>query len=149
MKEEFERLYDKWYWTYCVSSIISLDVLRNQEFWDFANYCKEHKEEALKIIEEKLENEISYLYIVMPYLAIDDSMIDDYFDILYNAGSMEQMCNTWLNFLKNTTGVDYYIEYREYEKYLNENYISWDPRVEDDPNVTYQEFKRGLRNEDK
>lgn len=148
MRKEIENLYDEWYWSYILSSIITNDIVKNDYFWKLVEYCKEHKEEALKFIEEKLENGLSDIHMVIPYITIDENMIDEYFDTIAKHLSFEQMCNTWLNFLKNTEGVDYYIEYRRYQKYLYDNYIPWDPRVEDDPNITFQEFKKGLRNGD-
>lgn len=146
MRKEIEKLYNDWYWSYAISAFLSKDIVNNDYFWKLVDYCKEHKGEALKFIEEKLDNGYSHICMVMPYITIDENMIDEYFETIGDKLTLEQSCNTWLNYLKNTEGVDYYIEYRCYEKYLNDNYIVWDPRIEDDPNITFQEFKKGLRN---
>ena len=42
--------------------------------------------------------------------------------------------------------VDYYKEYDAYKEHLDKHYIPWNPFRQDDPNVTFEEFKQGKRN---
>jgi hypothetical protein len=42
--------------------------------------------------------------------------------------------------------MDYYKEYDAYKKHLDKHYIPWNPFRQDDPNVTFEEFKQGKRN---
>ena len=46
------------------------------------------------------------------------------------------------------SNVNYYKDYDEWSNYLKNNYIPWDPRIEEDPNVTLEEFKLGKRNDE-
>ena len=63
---------------------------------------------------------------------------------------LDALCNVWLNILnnsiKNDKLKDYYKDWREWHEYLKENYISWNPFKEDDPNITFEEYKAGKRN---
>lgn len=145
-----ERLHNSWYWSYALFSCISEDIICNKNFDIFVAYCKDHKYEALAYIKECLEDEPSYLYLVIERLLVDDSMMDEYHKVFENSNaSMEDICNTWLNVINETFernngdvfGKDNYIIYREYQKFLNSNYIAWDPRKEEDPNITVKQYK--------
>ena len=39
-----------------------------------------------------------------------------------------------------------YKDYDAYQEYMKDHYIAWNPFKEDDPNITFDEFKQGKRN---
>lgn len=149
MNKEFKELYDKWYCETCLLS--SRDFQNEQGFIDLVNWSKEHKEEAIDSIIEILKNEPNFVVYVLDELYDHPLTTEGYV-------SIEQYCNVWLNLVeyyrdgeKDLTKVDLnkdnYKEYDEYMKYMDKNYIPWNPFIGDgDPNVTFEEYKMGKRN---
>lgn len=139
---KLSELHSRWYASYAFKScILGNDEVQNDLFIEFVNYCKHHKEEAYEFIENRLENRPSIIWNALPYMYFDDEeSIEHYFDAVQNV-HLNDVCNAWLNILKDTTGVLYYDEYDNYTDYVAQNYIGWDPRVEDDPNMSYKEYR--------
>lgn len=149
MNKKFKELYDKWYHDTCLLS--SRDFQHEQGFIDLVNWSKDHKQEAVNSIVEILKKEPDFVVYVLDELFDHPLTTEGYV-------SIEQYCNMWLNLIeyyedgeKDLTKVDLnkdnYMEYREYMKYMNDNYIPWNPFTGDeDPNVTLEEFKQGKRN---
>ena len=142
MNKEFLELYKQWYYSRLLSSISNLvnDKLIELEIW-----CKRHKQEAIKCIIQILEDEPDNIIILLPELTghrpkwLDNHKIGLYMDL-------EKCSNWWLNYLKDTKNINYYKDWKEWKKYLDKNYMSWRPNLENDPNVTQKEFKEGKRN---
>lgn len=143
--EEIDKLFSTWY-----RAIIfdSTGRLGHQEQDELVSYAKEHQEDlkawALKELEEpKFEN----LWIP----EILDASLSDNLPVPSKKSLVEIVslntddlymirCNSWLNHLKGTSGINYYKDYQEYHNYLQKNYIPWSPNKEDDPNPSYKEF---------
>lgn len=148
MNKEFKELYDKWYEdTFLLSS---RDFQNEQGFIDLVNWSKEHKEEAVDSIVEMLNEAPDFVVYVFDELFNHPLTTEGYV-------SIEQYCNVWLNLAeyyrdgeKDLTKVDLnkdnYKDYREYMKYMDDNFIPFNPIKEEDPNVTLEEFKMGKRN---
>ncbi len=49
-------------------------------------------------------------------------------------------CNLWLNYFKSTKNIDYYKKFKEYKKYITENFKLFNPFTDKDPNLTYEEY---------
>lgn len=147
-----------------------------QEFLDLCNkwhdsckFCKRHKEspEAKesynKLKEEcKINHKDTLQYIREALMETPNYMVkllDDFYKEEFNIElyytkndylTIDKYCNLWLSI----TGPefdgkyikDYYKDWRAWHEYLKENYISWNLGKENDPNVTFQEFKQGKRN---
>lgn len=148
MNKEFKELYDKWNedtW------LLSWRGIENEQgFIDLVNWSKDHTEEAVDSIVEMLKEAPDFVVYVLDELFGHPLTEKGYM-------SIEQYCNVWLNLVeyyrdgeKDLTKVDLnkdnYKVYREYMKYMETNYLPWNPTKEDDPNVTLEEFKMGKRN---
>lgn len=67
---------------------------------------------------------------------------------------LKKWCNFWVLILENRLenykkgGILPYIykDYDEYQEYMKDHYIAWNPFKEEDPNITFDEFKQGKRN---
>ena len=148
MNKEFKELYDKWYEETFLLSY--RDLKHEQGFIDLVNWSKDNKEEAVDSIVEMLKEAPDFVVYVLDELFGHPLTAEGYVPI-------EQYCNVWLNMIeyyrdgeKDLTKVDLnkdnYKDYREYMKYMDDNFISWNPTKEDDPNVTLEEYKLGKRN---
>ena len=123
-KQEFLELYNKWHSSFIFSAHGSADPA-----------AKEH------LMEEP--NDIVYL------LA---DLFNEEFGFTYEGFcSLVEYCNLWLivtdTEFDNKHIKDYYKDWKAWHEYLKENYISWNPLKEQDPNVTFEEFKQGKRND--
>lgn len=143
--EEIDKLFSTWYRAIMFDST---GRLGHQERDELVSYAKEHQEDlkawALKELEEpKFEN----LWIP----EILDASLSDNLPVPSKKNLVEIVslntddlymirCNSWLNHLKGTSGINYYKDYQEYHNYLQKNYIPWSPNKEDDPNPSYKEF---------
>lgn len=163
MNKTFENLYKDWHNATCFSSIISRDEIHYKALEE---WCVNNKEEASESFKELLLEEPSHA------VGILDKMYPGVLKVEGYVG-LEPYCNMWLNILCNKellrsiieSGfnkdvilnfnstekeklkmVDYYKEYDAYKEYLDKHYIPWNPFHEDDPNVTFEEFKQGKRN---
>lgn len=143
--EEIDKLFSAWYRTMMFDST---GRLGHQERDELVSYAKEHQEDlkawALRELEEpKFEN------LRIPEI-LDASLSDNLpvpskkklIEIVsLNTDDLYMIrCNSWLNHLKGTSGINYYKDYQEYHNYLQKNYIPWSPNKEDDPNPSYKEF---------
>ena len=143
MNKEFLELYKKWYYSYIFQSVgpnLINDKLIELEVW-----CKKNKEEAIKCIIQILEDEPDNIIILLPELTgVTPKWLKEPQFGLYM--QLDEMSNWWLNYLKKTKNKNYYKDYNNWKKYLDKNYMSWRPNIENDPNVTQKEFKEGKRN---
>lgn len=139
MREEFDRLVKQW--ELSINQFSAIRDIKTKEFNDLVAYCNKDVESVkncIEYIKEILMEEPSELVEILPY------MIRLAPDKIYY--SLTDYCNFWLNVLNNTKDVDYYKEWREYNKYMEENYIPWNPFKEDDPNINFKDYKNGKRN---
>jgi hypothetical protein len=148
MNKEFEKLYNKWY---ADTALLSHRDFKNEPgFVALVEWSKEHKKEAVESIREMLIEEPSFVVYVLDEL-FDHSMTCEGFVPL------DHYCNAWIAIIdfynsgaqdtnKFSISHDYYEDWRAYQKYLKDHYISWNPFKENDPNVTLEEFKMGKRN---
>ena len=145
-KQEFLDLYNKWHFTFMFSGNNSEDLTIKKSYNKLIETYKINRGDALLYIREILmegPNDIVNLL---------DDLFKEEFGFSYEGFcSLDEYCNLWLN----VTDVefdgkhikDYYKDYNEYHEYLEKNYIPWNPFKENDPNVTFEEFKQGKRNE--
>lgn len=140
MKEEFIELYLDWH------NIVDLQNTgipkSNKQYNKLKEWCQKNKKESLEYIKEILENEPDTIVMILNDLFKDDYKIE-YDDFI----SLDKLCNLWLNTInRNVIYVDYYREYNKWQNHLNKYYRNWRPNIEDDPNVTLEEYKQGKRN---
>lgn len=144
-KEQFLDLYKKWYGSYIFSAFGPNDPNAKEHYLKLREWCENHKGDALLYIRELLlegPNDVVQLL---------DDLYKDEFGFDYDGFcSLDMYCNLWLNIINaefnNKHIIDYYKDYNKWQKYLEKNYIPWNPFHENDPNVTLEEFKQGKRN---
>lgn len=143
MNKEFLKLYKEWYYSYCFNSnkaSLINDKLIKLEIW-----CNNNKKEAIEYIKQIIKDEPDNIIILLPELLnyrpkwLDNTQIGLYMNL-------EQCCNWWLNYFNKTKNINYYKKYDAWQKYLKTNYMSWRPNLENDPNITLNEFNEGKRN---
>lgn len=149
MNAEFEKLYNEYNKVVCILSSTSCNV---PQWDDLVRWSKEHKEEAVDCIIEILDKEpndiVRLCYEMFP-------------DIIETKGyiPLKSLCSIWLTITilkayRNESVIDLsnvsevYKEYDEYYNYIQDNYIPWNPFKEEDPNVSYEEYKAGKRNDE-
>lgn len=149
MNKEFKELYDKWY--YDTFLLANRDFEHEPGFIELVSWSKDNKEEAIDSIVEMLKEAPDFVVYVLDELFDHPLTAEGYI-------SIEQYCNAWLNLIeyyksgeKDTSKInlykDNYKDYRAYMKYMDDNFIPFNPFKESDPNVTLEEFKQGKRNE--
>jgi len=144
MNKEFLKLYKNWYYSYIFDSTGRLSMV-NDKLVELEIWCKKNKDEALKSIIIMLEDEPDNVIILLPEMTgIRPKWLSNASVGIHM--TLEEMSNWWLNYLKKSKNVDYYKDWRKWKKYLDKNYMSWRPNLENDPNVTQKEFKEGKRN---
>ena len=148
MNKEFEELYDKW--NEDTMFLSCRDFQNEPGFIALIEWSKEHKKEAVESIAEMLKEEPSFVVYILDELFDHPLTYESYIPL-------DQYCNAWIALIEfynsgetdtkvfNITK-DYYKYWREYQEYMKDNYISWNPFKENDPNVTLEEFKMGKRN---
>lgn len=149
-EKEFERLFWDWMNSFGVSAFGSSDPGAQEPYKKLLEWCKNNKKESLQYIKEILEDEPNDIVMILQELYADELGIK-----IEGFMPLDAICNLWLNILNKYEGLskgkikDYYKDYHKWKKYLDKHYISWRPNLEDNPNVTQEEFKRGLKNKDK
>lgn len=142
-KKEFLELYNKWHSSFIFSAHGSADPAAKEHYNKLIEWCKEHKEEGVQYIKEILEEEPNDIVMIL-----QDLYGEEHFHV-EGFMPLNQWCNVWLNILnctiKNGKMKDYYKEWKEWHKYGT--YIPWNSFEEEDPNVTFEEFKTGKRND--
>ena len=142
MDAEFKKLYDEWKYN---TSFLSIIDNNNIFYQNLEKWCLEHKYEAINCIKEILLQEPDWCVTILEKLIPGTDIPTKHIGV-----GLTAYCNVWLNAICGTyyTGklVDYYKDYKEYHKYMNTNYKAWDPRKEEDPNISLPDFKKGARN---
>ena len=152
MNKEFEKLYLDWDQN---TAFMSVGNFENEWWYKLVEWSKEHKKEAVESIAEMLKEEPSFVVYILDDLFDHSLTYEGYIPLDY-------YCNVWIALIEfynngetDTTNTkvfsitkDYYKEWREYEEYMKDHYISWNPFHEDDPNITLEEFKQGKRNDE-
>lgn len=147
MKEEFLDLYNKWHSSYIFSAFGSSDPIAKEHYNKLREWCINNRDNALVFIREILLQ------------GPDDivNLLDDLYKEEYNVKvdgfwPLDEYCNLWLNVtdpdFEHKVIEDYYKDWREFHDYMKDNYIPWNPHVEEDPNITLEEFKLGKRNDE-
>lgn len=148
MNKEFKDLYDKW--NEATMFLSCRDFQNEPGFIALVEWSKEHKKEAVESIAEMLKEEPSFVVYILDELFDHPLIYEGYIPL-------DQYCNAWIALIEfynsgetDTKAFsitkDYYKDWREYQEYMKDNYISWNPFKENDPNVTLDEFKMGKRN---
>ena len=141
-EEEFIELYNKWHSSYMFSAFGSADPRAKVHYYNLIEWCKKHHDAALQYIKEILLKEPNDVVRIL-----DNIYKEEYNFSIEGCYQFDEYCNLWLNALHNNNVIkDYYEDYKKWKEYLGENYISWNPILENDPNVTLEEFKQGKRN---
>jgi len=148
MNKEFKELYDNWHKDTCLLS--SRDFKNEQGFIDLVNWSKDNKKEAVESITEMLKKEPNFVVYILDELFDHPITCEGYIPL-------DQYCNAWIALIEfynsgeTDTRVfsitkDYYKDWREYQEYMKDNYLPWNPTKEQDPNVTLEEYKMCKRN---
>ena len=144
-KQEFLDLYNKWKSSFMFSAHGSADPAAKEHYNKLIEWCENNRGDALQYIREILME------------GPDDivNLLDDLYKEEYNVEvdgfwPLDEYCNLWLNVtapdFEHKVIEDYYKDWREFNNYMKDNYIPWNPFKENDPNVTFEEFKQGKRN---
>lgn len=145
-KKEFLELYNKWRSTFMFSAHGSGDPAAKESYNKLREYCEKNRGDALQHIREILMEEPNDIVRLL------DDVYKEEFRFNYEGFCpLDTYCNLWLNVTDAEFDgkhiKDYYKDWREFHSYMEDNYISWNPFKENDPNVTFEEFKQGKRNE--
>lgn len=145
--QEFEQLYKDWVYSFGVSAFGCSDPAAKEPYAKLKEWCETNKNEAIKFIKKILEDEPNDIVMILQDLYGEEYLKFGGFIPL------DKLCNVWLNILNCTFGKngklkDYYKDYRKWKKYLDKHYMSWRPNLENDPNVTQEEYKQGKRNKE-
>ena len=146
-EEEFAELYNKWYSSFIFSAHGSADPCAKESYNKLIEWCKNNRGDALLFIREILMEEPNDIVNLL-----DDLYKEEFNVCLDGFCSLDAYCNLWLNVtdaeFDGRHMKDYYVNWREWRKYLEKHYISWNPFKENDPNVTQEEYKQGKRNKE-
>ena len=145
-KQEFLDLYNKWHSSFVFSALGSADPKAKGSYEQLKEWCNNNRNVALSYIREILmeePNDIVYLL---------NDLYKEEFGFNYGGFCpLDKYCNLWLNVTDPEFDgkhiKDYYKDFNEFRDYMKDNYIAWNPFKENDPNVTFEEFKQGKRNE--
>lgn len=144
-KQEFLDLYNKWRTSFMFSPHGSSDPAAKETYSKLIEWCKDNRGDALQYIREILMEEPNDIVRLL------DDLYKEEFGFSYDGFyPLDTYCNLWLNVTDAEFDgkhiKDYYKDWKEYQNYLTKNYIPWNPFKEDDPNVTFEDFKKGKRN---
>lgn len=144
-KQEFLELYNKWKSSFIFSAHDSADMVIKEHYNKLKEWCENNRSNALQYIREILMEEPNDIV----YLLAD--LFNEEFGFTYEGfGPLVEYCNLWLIItdveFDGKHIKDYYKDWKAWHEYLKENYISWNQLKENDPNVTFEEFKQGKRN---
>lgn len=148
MDQEFLDLYNKWHSSFIFSAHGSADPAAKEHYNKLREWCINNRDNALIYIREILLQRPDDIV----------NLLDDLYKEEYNVKingfcPLDEYCNLWLNVtdpnFDHKVIKDYYKDLKEYNKYLDKHYISWNPLKEEDPNITFEEFKQGKRNDTK
>lgn len=150
MNNEFLDLYYKWRNTFIFSAFGSADPRAKDTYEKLKEWSLENVKEAVECIKEILLEEPNDVVLLLSDILGTNIEIDGWMPL-------DSICNIWLNILNHDINdnhdqkelKDYYKDYREFKEYMKDNYISWNPVHEEDPNITFEEFKQGKRNKKK
>ena len=147
MNAEFEKLYLDWYRK---TAFLSVGNFNHDTWFKLVEWSKEHVSEAIEGVRELISDEPNSVVQLLNEIIENPPTAEGYVPL-------DAWCNIWIAIIdsskegKNevTEVNDHYEDYRAYHKYLDKNYIPWNPFHEDDPNITLEEFKQGKRNDKK
>lgn len=147
-KQEFLDLYNKWHSTFMFSAHGSADPAAKESYNKLREACEINRGDALLYIREILMEGPDDIVNLL------DDLFKEEFGFSYEGFCpLDTYCNLWLNVTDaefNGKHIkDYYKDWKAWHKYLEKNYIPWNPFKENNPNVTLEEFKQGKRNDKK
>ena len=146
MNNTYLKLYNKWMEERGLSSVM---IFQGPTWDSLLNWCKENKEEFKSSILEHLKEEPTWAVQLL------DEIYGKDLDIKAEGYvGLEAWCNLWIcileNSLENMKPGDsipwHYKDYDEFKEYQEKHYIPWNPFHEENPNITFEEFKQGKRN---
>jgi len=145
-KQEFLDLYNKWHSSFIFSAHGSADPAAKEHYNKLIEWCKNNRGDALRYIREILLEEPNDIVNLL------DALYKEEFNFSYDGFCpLDEYCNLWLNVTDSEFDgkhiKDFYKDWKEWHKYLEKNYIPWNPFEEQDPNITFEEFKTGKRND--
>lgn len=149
MNNTYLELYNKWHESFMFSAHGSSDPAAKPYYEELKKWCIENPKEFKDSILEQLKQE--------PDWAV--GLLDDIYGEKLGVKAesyvgLKDWCNFWVLILENRLenykkgGILPYIykDYDEYQEYMKDHYIAWNPFKEEDPNITFDEFKQGKRN---
>ena len=147
MNNEFLDLYNKWRNTFIFSAFGSADPRAKESYEELKKWSLINVKEAVECIKEILLEEPNDVILLLPEILGTNIEIDGWMPL-------DAICNIWLNILNHDINdnhdqkelKDYYKDYREFHEYMKDHYIPWNPVHEENPNITFEEFKQGKRN---
>lgn len=148
--EKIKELYKKWY---NATFFRSTGLHADPTWTELENYVKEHPDEGKEFLVWILKEEPDHCVCLAEH--VDENCKKFFEDNKDNYIPLQYVCSIVLNILEGieVEGEDIlryrYEEYDAYHEYMKDHYVPWNPCSESDPNITFEEFKQGKRNENK
>jgi len=149
MDAKFEELYNKWHTD---TMFLSVGNFNHETWFTLVDWSKAHTKEAIEGVRELIGDEPNQIVHLLDEIIENPPIAEGYVPL-------DKWCNVWIAIIDSSkegkTDIklnkvdDNYKDYKAYQKYMDKNYIPWNPFHEDDPNITLEEFKQGKRNDKK
>lgn len=131
MNSEFKNLYDAWR---SATMFKSTGQFQDSTWKNLMDWCRANRGEAFKSIKEILLEGPGWIVQALDELSPGMIKADGYIPL-------DTYCNLWLIILNGGENIDYYEDWKAWQKWLENNYKPWNPFKEDDPNPSLEEWK--------
>lgn len=149
--DKIKNLYIQWYKTELFDSTTLVGL---NEYHKLLEYSKQHVQNFSIAMMELLEHpdDMNYQIPITCCFILQKDFIKLYANkkdkLPLDDDYLWDECNLWLNHFKSTKNIDYYKKFKEYKKYLAENFKPFNPFTGKDPNITYEEYCKKCENID-
>lgn len=149
--DKIKNLYIRWYKTTLFDSTSHIGINELNELLDYSKQHIPNFKIAMMELLEQPDDMNYHIPTICSYILQEDfiKLNENKKDKLpLDENYLWDECNLWLNHFKSTKDIDYYKQFKEYKKYLTENFKLYNPFIDKDPNITYEEFLKKCNNID-